>query len=112
SFPVLACSTKLGPHLKVMALIEPAIKHANAILEKKCNSFVMSTYAGTRVFKTLDNFVKNMFPEDRPCAVIVGSPPMFCRSLQPGHDIEIQILKHFPGVTLFIEKPIATGMCH
>ncbi|KAG5640597.1 hypothetical protein DXG03_007961 [Asterophora parasitica] len=103
---------KLGPRLKVVALIERAIERANAVLEKKRDSFVVSAYAGTRVFKTLDDFVKNMSPEDRPRAVIVGSPPMFRGSLQPGRDIEIQILKHFPGVALFIEKPIATGARH
>jgi hypothetical protein len=26
-----------------------------------------------------------------------------------GRDIELQILKHFPGVPMFVEKPIATG---
>lgn len=53
--------------------------------------------------------MKNMAPRDRPRAVIVGSPPMFRGTLKPGRDIEVQILKHFPGVAMFIEKPIATG---
>jgi predicted dehydrogenase len=26
-----------------------------------------------------------------------------------GSDIEIQIMKHFPGVPLFVEKPVTTG---
>ena len=34
---------------------------------------------------------------------------MFRGSTKPGRDIELQILKHFPGVAMFIEKPIATG---
>jgi len=50
-----------------------------------------------------------MLPRDRPRAVIVGSPPMFRGTTSPGRDIELQILRHFPGVALFIEKPIATG---
>ncbi|KAF9053619.1 hypothetical protein BDZ89DRAFT_1153347 [Hymenopellis radicata] len=82
---------KLGPRLKVVALIDPAIERATAVLQKKCESFV------------------NMAPKDRPRAIIVGSPPMFRGTTKPGRDIEIQILKHFPGVALFIEKPIATG---
>jgi len=53
-----------------------------------------------------------MSPKDRPRAVVVGSPPMFRGTLKPGRDIEVQILKHFPGVALFIEKPIATGPAH
>jgi hypothetical protein len=34
---------------------------------------------------------------------------MFRGTLQKGRDIEVEILKHFPGVPLFVEKPIATG---
>ncbi|KAG6832363.1 hypothetical protein H0H92_002631 [Tricholoma furcatifolium] len=103
---------KLGPRLKVVALIDPAIERATAVLQKKCESFVVSAYQDTRVFKTLEDFVKNMSAKDRPRAVIVGSPPMFRGSLQPGRDIEMQILKYFPGVAMFIEKPIATGAPH
>ncbi|KAH0583945.1 hypothetical protein H2248_009530 [Termitomyces sp. 'cryptogamus'] len=103
---------KLGRRLKVVALIDPAIERATAVLQKKCDSFVVSAYQDTRVFKTLEDFVKSMSPKDRPRAVIVGSPPMFRGSLQPGRDIEMQILKHFPGVAMFIEKPIATGPLH
>ncbi|KIY50862.1 hypothetical protein FISHEDRAFT_71176 [Fistulina hepatica ATCC 64428] len=100
---------KLGPRLKVVALIDPAIDRARAVLKKKCESFVVSAYQDTRVYKTLDDFVKNMTPKDRPKMIVVGSPPMFRGTFKPGRDIEIQILKHFPGVALFIEKPITTG---
>jgi len=65
---------KLGRRLKVVALIDPAIERATAVLQKKCDSFVVSAYQDTRVFKTLEDFVKNMAPRDRPRAVIVGSP--------------------------------------
>jgi hypothetical protein len=101
--------SKLGPRLKVVALIDPAIDRASAVLIKKRETFVRSAYENTRVFKTLDDFVKNMSPRDRPRAVIVGSPPMFRGTTRPGRDIELQILRHFPGVALFVEKPIATG---
>ncbi|KAG7098214.1 hypothetical protein E1B28_000182 [Marasmius oreades] len=100
---------KLGPRLKVVAIIDPAIERATAMIQKKRDSFVVSAYEKTRVFRTLDDFVKNMAPRDRPRAVVIGSPPMFRGTLQPGRDIEIQITKHFPGVPLFTEKPIATG---
>ncbi|GBE81932.1 putative oxidoreductase C terminal-domain-containing protein [Sparassis latifolia] len=100
---------KLGPRLKVVALIDPAIDRATAVLQKKCETFVRSAYENTRVFKTLDDFVKNMSRKDTPRAVIVGSPPMFRGTTQPGRDIELQILRHFPGVAMFIEKPAATG---
>ena len=50
-----------------------------------------------------------MSERERPHAVIVGSPPMFRGTTKPGRDIEMQILKHLPGVPMFIEKPVATG---
>jgi hypothetical protein len=39
---------KLGPRLKVIALIDPAIERAHAALKKKCESFVVSAYQDTR----------------------------------------------------------------
>jgi len=100
---------KLGPRLKVVALIDPAVDRATATLFKKRETFVRSAYEGTRVFKTLDDFIKNMLPSERPRAFIIGSPPMFRGTTRPGSDIEIQILRNFPGIALFVEKPIATG---
>jgi predicted dehydrogenase len=101
--------SKLGPRLKVVALIDPAIDRAAAVLGKKRETFVRSAYEHTRVFKTLEDFVKNMTPKERPRAVIVGSPPMFRGTTRPGRDIELQVLRYFPEAALFIEKPIATG---
>ncbi|KAF9567505.1 hypothetical protein CPC08DRAFT_732967 [Agrocybe pediades] len=100
---------KLGPRLKVVALIDPAVDRATAVLQKKCESFVVSAYQDTRIFKTFEDFIKNMSPRDRPRAIIIGSPPMFRGTTNPGRDIEMQILQHFPGVPMFVEKPIATG---
>lgn len=100
---------KLGLRLKVVAIIDPAIERANSVLKKKCDSFVVSAYQNTRVFKTLEDFVKNMTAKERPRAIVVGSPPMFRGTMQAGRDIEVQIMKHFPGVAMFIEKPCATG---
>ena len=57
----------------------------------------------------LEEFVRILSPNEKPRAVIIGSPPMFSGTLQKGRDIEVEILKHFPGVPLFVEKPIATG---
>lgn len=101
--------SKLGPRLKVVALIDPAVDRAQAVLQKKCDSFVVSAYQNTRIFKSLDDFVRHMSERDRPRVVVVGSPPMFRGSMKPGRDVEMQILEHFPGVPMFIEKPIAAG---
>ncbi|KAF9069944.1 putative oxidoreductase C terminal-domain-containing protein [Rhodocollybia butyracea] len=100
---------KLGRRLKVIALIDPATERAKEVLRKKCDSFVISAYENTRVYKNFDEFHKNLPKSLRPRAFVVGSPPMFRGTLQSGRDIETLILKHYPGVALFIEKPIATG---
>ncbi|KAI0797984.1 putative oxidoreductase C terminal-domain-containing protein [Abortiporus biennis] len=100
---------KLGPRLKVVALIDPAVDRAAAVLQKKCETFVKSAYENTRVYKTLDDYVKNYNRKEAPRAFVVGSPPMFRGTTQPGRDIELQILHHFPDTALFIEKPVATG---
>lgn len=42
-------------------------------------------------------------------AIVVGSPPAYRGSDLPGADIELKLIKLFPGVALFIEKPVATG---
>jgi Oxidoreductase family, NAD-binding Rossmann fold len=42
-------------------------------------------------------------------AVIIGCPPAFRGSTEPGRDLELQLIKYFPGVPLFVEKPVATG---
>lgn len=99
----------MGPRLKVVALIDPAIERAQAVLRKKCESFVVSAYQNTRIYKSFEEFIAGMTDKGRPHAVIVGSPPMFRGTTKPGRDIEMQILKHLPGVPMFIEKPVATG---
>ena len=37
---------------------------------------------------------------------------MFRGTTQPGRDVELQIMKAFPGVAIFVEKPSATGPAH
>lgn len=43
-------------------------------------------------------------------AVIIGCPPFFRGTTKPGRDLELQILKYFPNVAVFVEKPVATGI--
>lgn len=102
-------SSKLGPRLKVVALIDPAVERAASVLQHKCETFVKSAYENTRIFRSLDDYVKGMDAKDAPRAFVIGSPPMFRGTTQSGRNIEMQILKHFPDVALFVEKPIATG---
>jgi predicted dehydrogenase len=100
---------KLGQRLKVLAVIDPAIDRATRAVQNKRSALALSSYQDTRVFTSLDDLVENMSSDARPHAVIVGSPPMFRGTTKSGKDIEMQILKYFPGVAIFIEKPITTG---
>lgn len=102
-------SSKLGPRLKIVALIDPNVTRAKEVLQKKRATFVRSAYEDTRVYATLDEFIKDMNSNQAPCVFVVGSPPMFRGSTQSGRNVEMQIVKHFPGVALFVEKPVATG---
>jgi hypothetical protein len=62
--------SKLGPRLKVVAVIDPAIERATASLQAKRDSFVVSAYKDTRVFKTIEEFVRTMSPRKRPRVVM------------------------------------------
>ncbi|CAE6516675.1 unnamed protein product [Rhizoctonia solani] len=100
---------KLGPRLKVVALIDPALDRAAAALQKKRDSFVVSAYQDTKMYKTIDEFAKSMTPSEKPRAIVVGSPPHWRGTDLPGRDLELKLLQHFPGVAMFIEKPVSTG---
>ncbi|KAH7340801.1 NAD binding dehydrogenase, partial [Rhizoctonia solani] len=100
---------KLGPRLKVVALIDPALDRAAAALQKKRDSFVVSAYQDTKMYKTIDDFAKSMTPSEKPRAIVVGSPPHWRGTDIPGRDLELKLLQHFPGVAMFIEKPVSTG---
>jgi len=95
--------------LKVVALVDPATERAAAVLQTKRESFVKSAYENTRICKNLGEFVNTMTKQEYPKAVIIGSPPIFRGGTFQGKDIEIQLLKKFPGIALFVEKPITTG---
>lgn len=101
--------SKLGPRLKIVALIDPNVTRAKEVIQKKCATFVRSAYEDTRIYATLEEFLKNKTPNQAPRVFVVGSPPMFRGTTQPGRNIEMQIVKYFPGVALFVEKPVATG---
>lgn len=47
---------KLGPRLKVTALIDPSTARAEQVLEGKRQSFVESAYRDTKVYKTIEDY--------------------------------------------------------
>ncbi|GAA6016909.1 hypothetical protein JCM10207_007843 [Rhodosporidiobolus poonsookiae] len=100
---------RLGPRLKVVAILDPNATVAKARLDVKRNSFVESAYRDTRICANLDEFVSTMQEGERPHAFIVGSPAAFRGSTAQGKDFEMQVLRHFPENTpaMFIEKPLS-----
>ncbi|KAI3482651.1 hypothetical protein L1887_54655 [Cichorium endivia] len=87
---------KLGPRLKVVALIDPSAARADAALTVKRNSFVLSAYKDTVVYPTFADYVANVTPDKRPHAIWVGSPPAFRGREQPGRDLEKKLVEAFP----------------
>ena len=47
---------KLGPRLKVVALVDPSVGRAEKVLEGKRASFVESAYRDTKVFPTIEDY--------------------------------------------------------
>lgn len=56
---------KLGPRLKVPALIDPSVARAEKVLEGKRASFVESAYRDTKVYKTIEDYHAQLKTEDR-----------------------------------------------
>ncbi|MBW0512219.1 hypothetical protein O181_051934 [Austropuccinia psidii MF-1] len=102
---------KLQTRLKVVGIIDPDLNRSQQVLKLKCASFVERAYQNAHLCKSLDEFVEKIKPEEKPRAIIIGSPAQFHGSNLPGQDLELQCLKHFPLAALFVEKPISCAPC-
>ncbi|EIW72411.1 hypothetical protein M231_02972 [Tremella mesenterica] len=103
---------RLGPRLKVQGVIDPDPSRALAALEKKKTSLVKDSYEGTEVYPTIAVFAEAI-KEGKvktPDAAFVASPPVWRGSLEPGRDLEIQLIEAFPKIHIFLEKPVATAV--
>ncbi|KDN37816.1 hypothetical protein K437DRAFT_228972 [Tilletiaria anomala UBC 951] len=101
---------KLGPRLKVTALIDPSAARADQALTVKRNSFVLSAYKDTIVYPSFEAYLAA--PEQKalkPHAIWVGSPPAYRGREEEGRNLEMQLIRAFPDVAFFIEKPVSTG---
>lgn len=58
--------SKLGPRLKVVALIDPSACRADAALSVKRNSFVLSAYKDTVVYPSFEEYVKKRPKNQKP----------------------------------------------
>lgn len=96
----------MGTRLLVTALIDPSKANRERVLRNKRESFVERAYKDTKEYDTIEAYLADLKEEDKPRAVIVGSPPQFHGSTEPGKDVEMQLIKALPDVALFVEKPV------
>lgn len=103
---------KLGPRLKVTALIDPSVARSEKVLEGKRASFVLSAYEKTKAYKTIEDYHADLEAGNSPTphAIVVGCPPAYRGGTTKGTDLELQLIKLFPKVSYFIEKPVGTGL--
>lgn len=102
---------KVGPLLRVIAIIDPDAKRVADVLANKREQDVKAAYEKTRHFANLDDFINAMQSRGKkawPKAIIVCSPPAFRGSDKPNRDAELKLLKGLPGVGMLVEKPIST----
>lgn len=100
---------KLGPRLKVVALIDPSKENADNVLTHKRDSFVKSAYKDTAWFPDINAYIASVTPETKPHVVWVGSPPAVRGSMQEGRNLEKVLADALPGVGVFLEKPLTTS---
>lgn len=100
---------KLGRRLKVVAIVDPSKEARSRVLKVKHDSFVEIAYHDTAEFDNLEALIAAKGKLPKPHAFILGTPPAFHGSVMPGKDAEIQISNAFPGVALFIEKPVSSA---
>ncbi|CAD6583923.1 MAG: hypothetical protein TREMPRED_003679 [Tremellales sp. Tagirdzhanova-0007] len=99
---------KLGPRLKVVALIDPSSIRAEKALEDKRQSFVESAYRDTLILSE-STIAEMLRSADNSSAIVVGCPPAYRGGTTKGTDLEINLIKYFPRTAFFIEKPVGTG---
>ncbi|OCF39521.1 NAD binding dehydrogenase [Kwoniella heveanensis CBS 569] len=102
---------KLGPRLKVDAVIEVNPPRAEEALKIKRESFVRDAYKDTVILPSVGEFRKRVDEgkAKEPRAILVATPPIVRGGLQEHNNLEVQLNKLFPNAAIFLEKPVATG---
>ncbi|WVF70604.1 hypothetical protein IAT40_005396 [Kwoniella sp. CBS 6097] len=102
---------KLGPRLKIDAVIEVNPPRAEEALKIKRESFVKDAYKDTVILPSVHEFRKRVDKGQakEPRAILVATPPIVRGGLQEHNNLEVQLNKLFPNAAIFLEKPVATG---
>lgn len=96
-------------NLRFVALVDPNLERTkNRINEKRASSDaqVRSAWESTKACATIAEAASREQDVDM---VILGCPPHFRGTLQPGKRADLEMLEHFPTAKSYlVEKPVAT----
>lgn len=66
-----------------------------------------NAYRETSIHESFEHFVDSSAAKCKIDCVVIGIPPLFRGTTVEGRDMELRIMKHFPGVPILLEKPLA-----
>lgn len=99
---------KLSSRLQVIGLVDPNTERAQLSLALKTGD-AAPAYTDCTIFSTVAAAAQGLSLDHQPHFVIAGTPPFTRGSDEPGKDLELQVVRAFPGCALFVEKPVSSG---
>ncbi|WRT66398.1 uncharacterized protein IL334_003354 [Kwoniella shivajii] len=98
----------LGQRLNVVGLIDMNKERAESVLTiKRADASVKAGYENTKVFTSLKEAGEALKGDEVPHLAIIGFQPTSRGSTKPDHDNELELIRLFPKVGLFVEKPLS-----
>ncbi|KAG8705305.1 hypothetical protein FRC09_003035 [Ceratobasidium sp. 395] len=108
-FPIVMVGSgnvMFGSRLQVMGIVDPNTKRAHtALSQKQSSADAAFSYVDTQIYSTLSDIPAAHHPR----LILIGSHPCSRGTDIPGRDLELQAVQQFPGVPIFVEKPISTA---
>lgn len=97
---------KLGKRLRILGVVDPNTERARAALVKKHDvPDTFALYADTRICSQISEIPTT----DPPKLIVMGSHPFSRGTDIAGRDSELQAKRHFPDVSMLVEKPVSVG---
>ncbi|KAG9122442.1 hypothetical protein FRC07_001168 [Ceratobasidium sp. 392] len=90
----------------VVGIVDPDTKRAHtALSRKRASADTAHSYANTQICST----ISDLSAAHPPRLILIGSHPCSRGTDIPGRDLELQVIQQFPGVPIFVEKPVSTA---
>ncbi|KAF9630910.1 hypothetical protein BFW01_g1781 [Lasiodiplodia theobromae] len=104
----------LGSRLDVVGIVDPSEDRVIKVLAQKRTSSAASCYLRTQRFDGLDEAAATLKANGvSPKLIILAVPPHLRGTLEPGHNLEEQVIKAFgKSPAIFCEKPVSTARPH